>query len=86
MEQNQPFGLPTRELSPNGAAAMNNFWNDMMWETFPEMPDAEATGWVPGLEQLDRFDWIMPNEQQGDQNAGGQQWSQWSVGEEEEET
>ena len=37
-------------LSPGGDAAMNSFWDDMMWETFPMNP--EAGGWgFQGLEQ-----------------------------------
>ena len=33
-------GQRTLLLSPSGDPAMNSFWNDMMWDTFPEMQDA----------------------------------------------
>ena len=58
-------------LSPNGNAAMESFWDDMMWETFPEIPDA-----FPGLEQ---FEWIPPNEQQDQSISNAQEWSKWSL-------
>lgn len=72
--QGQAFGQPTWGLSPNADAAMNCFWDDMMWETFPDIP--EESDFMPGLDQ---FDWIPPNGQQGDINSGGQQWSRWNL-------
>jgi hypothetical protein len=75
--QNRPpdptpaFGQSIWGLSPNGNAAMESFWDDMMWETFPEI--AEAPNWGPGLDQ---FDWIPPSEQQ---NASNQDWPRWSL-------
>ena len=39
-------------LSPNGDAAMNVFWDDMMWETLPEVPEQQP-GWIPGFDQFD---------------------------------
>ena len=64
------FGQAVWGPSPNGEAAMNSFWDDMMWESgFNDMP-----GWVPGLEQ---FDWGPPTIHQGDPNVGGHDWSQW---------
>ena len=69
VNQQVPFGQPFWGLSPNGDAAMNSFWDDMMWETFP------ADDWVPGLDQFDR----MPqNGQQNNPNGSGQEWTQWS--------
>ena len=58
-------------LSPNGNAAMESFWDDMMWETFPEIPDT-----FPGLEQ---FDWMPPNGEQNQTISNNQEWSKWSL-------
>ena len=74
--QHAQFGQGAWGLSPNGDAAMNSFWDDMMWETFPEMP--ENTGWIPGLDQ---FYWMPPNGQQNDPSASAQHWSQWQLDE-----
>ena len=68
--QKTPFGQPIWGLSPHGDAAMNSFWDDMMWETFPEVP--ETSGWIPGL---DHFDWVPSNGQQGGADESGQNWS-----------
>ena len=73
--QQEQFGQFSWGFSPGGNEAMNNFWDDMMWETFPDVP--EAPGWVPGLEQ---FEW-MPEGQQPGSNVTGQDWSQWPLNE-----
>ena len=73
-DQNPAFGQSIWGLSPNGNAAMESFWDDMMWETFPEM--SEAPNWGPGLDQ---FDWVPPSEQQHDPNASNQDWPPWSL-------
>ena len=75
LSETAPFvgsGMPNSFTfdSLNGDAAMNSFWDDMMWETFPEIPD--TSGWIPGLDQ---FDFVQP----GDPNVQGQNWSQWSL-------
>lgn len=46
-------------LSPNGDAAMDSFWDDMMWDTFPDVQDSTVTmepwmepcDWMPVVEQ-----------------------------------
>ncbi|KAK3725398.1 hypothetical protein LTR37_000368 [Vermiconidia calcicola] len=76
-EESAAIGQSIGDLSPNGETAMNTFWDHMMWETFPEIPD--NPGWIPGLNQ---YDWIPPNDQQHALNLGGQDWSQWAAGEE----
>ena len=68
------FGRSTWGLSPNGNAAMESFWDDMMWETFPEIQ--EAHNWSTGLDQ---FDWVPPSEQQNDPNVNNSDWQRWSL-------
>ena len=60
-------------LSPNGDAAMNSFWDDMMWDTFPQMDAA-----VPGLDGqgIEQFDWLPVGDQAGDQT-----WTDWTFNE-----
>lgn len=77
-EQNGQYGTQSVwGLSPNGDAAMNSFWDDMMWDTFPEMPDASGVnGVVPGLDQ---FDWLPMGGQAANPDfAGGQDWTAWN--------
>ena len=75
--QDESFsGQPVWGLTPNGDFAMNVFWDDMMWETFPDVP--EEGGYMPGMEG---FDWIPPDEQNLDQNTDAQDWSQWRLNE-----
>ena len=72
---NPTFGQPIWGLSPNRNAVMETIWDDMMWETFPEIPEV-APGWTPGLDQ---FDWMPPGEEQGDPNENAQHWPQWPL-------
>ncbi|KAK0886636.1 hypothetical protein LTR02_017961, partial [Friedmanniomyces endolithicus] len=44
------FGGPP---NPNGDAAMESYWDDMVWGTLPEAED-----WMQGIDQ---FDWTVPN-------------------------
>ncbi|KAK5131460.1 hypothetical protein LTR08_000924 [Meristemomyces frigidus] len=68
------FGAPegvTWGLSPSGEAAMSSFWDDMMWDTFPELQDpATATRPVPGPVNLD---WLPLGEEAD--NAATEQWT-----------
>ena len=68
---NEQTGLhpPMWSLSPNADAAMNSFWDDMMWETFPDNQD-----WIQGLDQ---FDWNLGNGQAANDDTMGQEWQQW---------
>lgn len=62
-------------LSPNGDAAMNSFWDDMMWDTFPgvsEMPDTTGLGFGVG-----EFEWMpvgMQHPPDLNGNGNGQTW------------
>lgn len=61
-------------LSPNGDAAMTSFWDDMLWDTFPEMPDGmDATGFAP---RTDGYDWPPSSAQTV--NTSSQQWTNWN--------
>ncbi|TKA63160.1 hypothetical protein B0A55_10178, partial [Friedmanniomyces simplex] len=79
-----PPSVPSAQLghsawgpSPNGDTAMGSFWDDMMWDTIPEMADPGAGGALaPGLEQ---FDWV-PGVGGGGQ-GGEQNWADWAFGE-----
>lgn len=66
--QNDMFGWG---LSPNGEAAMDVFWDDMMWETLPEIPEQQP-GWVPGFDQCD-----FALNGMGDGGANGHEWNDW---------
>ncbi|KAK3117847.1 hypothetical protein LTR53_000397 [Teratosphaeriaceae sp. CCFEE 6253] len=61
-------------LSPNGDAAMNSFWDDMMWDTFPEMPDPTSTG-LDG-QGVEHIDWLPLGGQSVDQT-----WTDWTFNE-----
>lgn len=61
-------------LSPNGEAAMNVFWDDMMWETLPEVPEQQP-GWIPGFDQ---FDFAING--MGDASLTGSDWEHWMNG------
>lgn len=63
-------------LSPNGEQAMNIFWDDMMWDTFPTaMTDDPALG--PPLVPAE-FDWNLLGGQGNDPNQSV--WAYWPQG------
>ena len=82
--------FPGWGLSPNGDAAMNVFWDDMMWETLPEVPEQShvvgAPGWVAGLEQFDFGAEMAGNEGLGNgvggnvEGEGEREWQGWMNG------
>ncbi|KAF7195706.1 Lactose regulatory protein LAC9 [Pseudocercospora fuligena] len=57
-------------ISPNGEAAMNEFWDDMMWDTFPSDVPNSASANFEGIAQTDW--WPQVN--------GDQDWAQWNGG------
>ncbi|KAK6412654.1 hypothetical protein LTR95_017946 [Oleoguttula sp. CCFEE 5521] len=62
-------------LSPNGEAAMNCFWDDMMWDTFPSttLQDDSMAGPPMG-----EFDWNLLGGQGNDPNQPA--WGYWPQG------
>jgi hypothetical protein len=76
-EQAPRFGQGVWNLSPNGEAAMNSFWDDMMWDT---MPDAAMNAGLAG-QGVDQFDWMNIAGQPGDAAYGGQDWTDWNFNE-----
>lgn len=58
--------------SPNGDAAMNSFWDDMMWDTFPTL--SEMPGDAAGLMGMGQYEWLPLGGQPGDPNAYGEAW------------
>ncbi|KAK1078991.1 hypothetical protein LTR48_008267, partial [Friedmanniomyces endolithicus] len=69
----QQLGNSAWGLSPNGDTTMSSFWDDMMWDTIPELADQGNGGLATGLEQFDR----MPMSGQGED----QLWTDWAFSE-----
>ncbi|KAK4556748.1 hypothetical protein LTR86_006319 [Recurvomyces mirabilis] len=72
-------GMSTWGFSPSGDAAMKSFWDDMMWDTFPEIPDVTNNA-VPGIDQIDWFSMNggVPGQQQGGLPFDAPGWADWN--------
>ncbi|KAK4948426.1 hypothetical protein LTR10_012960 [Elasticomyces elasticus] len=67
MLPNTQLGNNAWGVSPEGDAAISSFWDDMMWDTFPDEPSFNAP--APGMDQADwppimnQTDWAFQEQQ-----------------------